>query len=257
MHKLTFKFHFLQFQLDQKAAVEAANDFNAHVPSPAETSPQLAEHLIRFALGSTADRLANSMGVPITATDLEKLPFQRTKSQLELANLVEKAGKKGARTLDAISQPAHSGDTSGIASNKKAGESISMSPNGCLTSTAPDSEESEEDPFQNMIRGDVLGDLSCVAISLSWPQNGAQENPNPPLRLFHPSYNLRKPSEIHNQSYYGSDLVPLARFRWAQVRMLCDYHRLYKREVVRRWSEVVQEIMEAKRKFERTVWRKG
>lgn len=208
------------------------------MPSPAERGPQAAEHLVRFALGTTADRLSTRTGTMITATDLEELPFQRDKISTEDLHLGSLANEGAAAGVNATS-----GGQGSDLNLPQPQESQQMTPNGSLK--VPQSQEQlpKELSLDDLIRSDIHKDLGCVVLSLSWRQKGPQENPNPPPRIFHPTFHPKRPSEVLNQGYYASDLAPLARFRWAQVRMLVDYHRLYKREVMQRWGEVVQGIV--------------
>lgn len=71
-------------------------------------------------------------------------------------------------------------------------------------------------------RCQVHTDLALLVISLRW-QKDVYTSPPTSART-------------------GDYISILARQRWSQIRMVTDYHRLYKREVVRAWGEAVEGI---------------
>jgi hypothetical protein len=220
----------LQFQETQKNVVETAVKDGVPLPSPAERASFLAEHLINFSLSTAADRheassllntikkdgatYKNSNRVRITSEDLKNLPFEVATVENEEA-------------------------VSSVAENADGGIDDSDSGSG--------NDKKTEQKAEN-VRQDVFGDLACVSISLQWPNQGHQSMfQPPPPRLFHPTTagNSRREAlaPFNFQDSASSDLAPLARYRWSQLRMVVDYHRLHRREVLQRWQETVHGIL--------------
>jgi len=216
-------FSCLQFQEAQKNVAEIALRDGVPFPSPAERSTHLAEHLLNFALSIAAKRLDASIHTSnsnsttnFNADDMKNLPFKLDVPVEEGASQDE----------EAISEyPAGSAD-------------------GNNTDGGRGKEEEENNKVQQLVRKDVFGDLACVVISFSWPNQGHKPMfQPPPPRLFHPTSQREALSPLQFQSSASSDLAPLARYRWAQLRMVVDYHRLHRREVLQRWQETVGGIL--------------
>jgi hypothetical protein len=225
-------FLFLQFQEAQKSVVEAALKDGVPLPSPAERSSFLAEHLINFALSTTAARLETS------ASHL----FQET---------INKNSKLGINIEDLKSLPFEAVvDTEESLTSQGECDTTNGSDDGNSSASLVKNEEEEK---QVLVRKDVFGDLACVAISFQWPTTGHQAMfQPPPPRLFHPTTAVHGTTHRQALSTFNFqdstssdlDLAPLARFRWIQLRSLVvDYHRLHRREVLQRWQETVHGIM--------------
>ncbi|KAH7623260.1 hypothetical protein NADE_002452 [Nannochloris sp. 'desiccata'] len=215
---------FSNFQQAQKNVVDTAIKDGVPLPSPAERANYLAEHLINFAVSTAADRLnadihaSSSSTARVNAEDLRNLPFQI--DSIEIMSQDDEA--ISAVTANTDGSSTEGGSSSGA--------------------------NEEENKEQQLARKDVFGDLACVVISLSWPTQGhiPMFQPPPP-RLFHPTPAGRTRREalspFNFQESSSSDLAPLARYRWAQLRMVVDYHRLHRREVLQRWQETVNGIL--------------
>ena len=223
----------MQFQEAQKSVVEAALNDGVPLPSPAARTDSLAEHLIDFALATAADRLEasskrNTQGgadysstTQINAEDLKNLPFE----------------------LDHVASDELNGGTVTGDANKDA-----LDGEGSDAGSTKNEEEEEEEP---RVRKNVYGDLACVAISLQWPQQGHTSmfrSSAPPLlhstaKARTGSMNTRGAGAMMPSQNSTSDLAPLARYRWLQLRLVVDYHRLHRREMLQRWHESVDGIL--------------
>ncbi len=83
-----------------------------------------------------------------------------------------------------------------------------------------------EEGARQAVRSDVYGDLACVVLSLKWPNRA-------PVAQAVPTMFLRRGAAAE------APLAPLARFRWAQVRMVVEFHRVKRRELLAKWGKVV------------------
>lgn len=216
----------MQFQEAQKNVVEAALNDGVPLPSPAARTASLAEHLIDFALATAADRLEasfrrNTQGgacnTQINAEDLKNLPFE----------------------LDHV------------ANDKLNGGTVTGDTNKDDLGADAGTKNEEEEQGEKRVRKNVYGDLACVAISLHWPHQGhtSMFQPSAP-QLLHPtakantgSINARGAGVMMSSQNSTSDLAPLARYRWLQLRLVVDYHRLHRREMLQRWHESVDGIL--------------
>jgi hypothetical protein len=219
----------VQFQEAQKNVVETALKDGVPLPSPAERSTYLAEHLINFALSIAADRLTAGIHGSSTSTsttsfnadDIKNLPFE-----------LDVPAEFLSLNVEAISEYV-AGSTDGNSTDGGSGKKEKFR---------------NQEQQQQIVRKDILGDLACVTLSLSWPNQGHKSmfHPPPP-RLFHPTTactprpEALSPNNFQNST--SSDLAPLARYRWAQLRMVVDYHRLHRREVLQRWQETGNGIL--------------
>ena len=61
------------------------------------------------------------------------------------------------------------------------------------------------------------------------------------------------PSPAPARHSLSQDAAAASRFRWAQVRLLADFHRLNRREITLRWGEAADGIVALARRRARTV----